>query len=192
MAKRPRQQSLFGAEAALEPEAPGIADRAGEEAACLPRAEDESPPETLAGKTVYAVDAHNLIHQVFHAVPEMTSPNGQPVAAVFGFTRDMFGLIETKKPDYLFCAFDLPGRTFRHELQDDYKANRPDTHVDLAPQFASIHRVLEAMASYGLNPHSVRSLSSFKRLKPGTNDTITTPPLAGRRTPGATVGDCAS
>ena len=38
----------------------------------------------------------------------MTSPKGEPVGAVFGFTRDLLYLLEEKKPDYLFCAFDCP------------------------------------------------------------------------------------
>ena len=71
------------------------------------------------------VDAHSLIHQVFHALPEMTSPQGEPVGAVFGFTRDLLYLLEEKKPDYLFCAFDLPGKTFRHEMYDQYKVSGP-------------------------------------------------------------------
>ena len=73
-----------------------------------------------------------LIHQVFHAIPDMTSPSGQPVNAVYGFTRDLLNLLETKQPDFLFCAFDLPGKTFRHELYEQYKAGRPDMHEDLA------------------------------------------------------------
>ena len=52
----------------------------------------------------------------------MTGPRGEPVGAVLGFTRDMLGLLEQRKPDYLFCAFDLPGPTFRDELFDQYKA----------------------------------------------------------------------
>jgi len=94
---------------------------------------------------VYVVDAHSLIHQVFHALPEMTSPAGEPVGAVFGFARDIFYLLETKAPDYLFCAFDLPGKTFRHGLFDQYKVNRPEMHVDLVPQIASIRQFLDAM-----------------------------------------------
>lgn len=81
-----------------------------------------SSPERLDGQTVWVIDAHSLIHQVFHALPEMTSPRGEPVGAVFGFTRDLLYLLEEKKPDYLFCAFDLPGKTFRHALYDQYKA----------------------------------------------------------------------
>src|SRR5437867_1541526 len=74
-----------------------------------------SAPPDLLGKTVYAVDANSLIFQVFHAIPEMTSPRGEPVSAVYGFARDILNLIEGKKPDYLFIAFDRAEKTFRHD-----------------------------------------------------------------------------
>ena len=88
---------------------------------------------------------HSLIHQVFHAIPDMTSPSGQPVNAVYGFTRDLFYLLESKQPDFLFCAFDLPGKTFRHELYEQYKAGRPEMHDDLVPQIDFVHRMVEAL-----------------------------------------------
>ncbi len=68
----------------------------------------------LSGKLVYVIDSNSLIFQVFHAIPEMTSPRGEPVNAVFGFTRDLLYLLENKRPDYLFCSFDMSGPTFRH------------------------------------------------------------------------------
>ncbi len=104
-----------------------------------------SAPASLAGQSVWVVDAHSLIHQVFHAIPNMTSPRGQPVNAVYGFTRDLLNLLETRQPDFLFCAFDLPGRTFRHEIYEQYKAGRPDMHEDLRPQFAFVHALIEAL-----------------------------------------------
>ena len=75
----------------------------------------------------------------------MTSPRGEPVSAVFGFTRDMLYLLEQKKPDYLFVAFDGPEQTFRHEMYDEYKAQRVEMPVDLVPQFAPIRRLLAAL-----------------------------------------------
>ncbi len=102
-------------------------------------------PESLAGQTVWVVDAHSLIHQVFHAIPDMTSPTGQPVNAVYGFARDLLFLLESKQPDFLFCAFDLPGKTFRHQLYEQYKAGRPDMHEDLVPQIGFVHRMVEAL-----------------------------------------------
>ena len=73
---------------------------------------------------MYLIDAHSLIFQVFHAIPEMSSPSGLPTNAVFGFTRDLLFLREDKKPDYLLCAFDLAGPTFRDRIFADYKAHR--------------------------------------------------------------------
>jgi DNA polymerase I len=102
-------------------------------------------PASLAGQTVWVVDSHSLIHQVFHAISEMTSPSGEPVNAVYGFTRDLLFLLEAKRPDFLFCAFDLPGKTFRHELYEQYKAGRPDMHEDLVPQIDSVRRMVEAL-----------------------------------------------
>ncbi|MBN2023500.1 MAG: DNA polymerase I [Pirellulales bacterium] len=103
------------------------------------------PPDTLRDKTVYVVDTHSLVHQVFHALPEMTSPAGQPVQAVYGFVRDLFALLEKRKPDYLFCAVDLPGGTFRHAMYDQYKIHRAEMPEDLVPQFPLIYRALAAL-----------------------------------------------
>ena len=80
----------------------------------------------LTGKTVYVIDSHSLIFQVFHALPEMTSPRGEPTGAIFGFARDMMFLLDQKKPDYLLAAFDLSGPTFRHELFTAYKEQRTE------------------------------------------------------------------
>jgi DNA polymerase-1 len=99
----------------------------------------------LAGKTVYVIDANSLIFQVFHAIPEMTSPSGLPVSAVFGFTRDLFTILDQKKPDYLVIANDRPEPTFRHELYPAYKGDRAELPNDLAPQFEPIRQVVEGM-----------------------------------------------
>ncbi len=99
----------------------------------------------LAGKRVFLVDANSLVFQVFHAIPEMTGPRGQPVNAVFGFTRDLLYLIEEQHADYLFCAFDPPGGTFRDALFADYKGQRAPMPESLVPQLPAIRRMLEAM-----------------------------------------------
>jgi len=100
----------------------------------------------LEGKTVWVVDANSLIFQVFHAIPEMTSPKGEAVNAVFGFVRDVLYILQEKRPDYLFCAFDLSGPTFRHELYADYKVHRAEVPDELVPQFPAIRRAVEALA----------------------------------------------
>src|SRR6516162_4590441 len=85
-------------------------------------------------ESIYLIDAHSLIFQVFHAIPEMSSPSGLATNAIFGFTRDMLYLRTEKKPDYLVCAFDLPGKTFRDSFYPDYKAHREAPPVDLQTQ----------------------------------------------------------
>ena len=102
-------------------------------------------PRDLTGRVVYVVDAHSLIYQVFHAMPEMSSPAGQPVGATHGFTRDVLDLIEKKKPDYLFVAFDHPSEGFRAKIYPQYKANRESMPVDLRSQIGDIRRMLDAL-----------------------------------------------
>ncbi|MFM8708762.1 MAG: PIN domain-containing protein [Planctomycetia bacterium] len=96
----------------------------------------------LRGKTVWAIDTLSRVYQLFHALPEMASPDGTPVSAVFGFTRDLLDIIEKKKPDYLLCAIDAPGPTFRHERFEAYKATRAEMPADLVPQIPLIRRLL--------------------------------------------------
>jgi len=91
------------------------------------------------------VDAHGLIFQVYHAIRQpMTSPDGRPTNAVFGFTRDVFTIQDTLHPDYLVFAFDRAGPTFRSAISPDYKAHRDAPPDDLQLQFPMIDRLLEA------------------------------------------------
>jgi DNA polymerase-1 len=102
--------------------------------------------DDLSGQTVYVIDAHSLIYQVFHAMPDMSGPVGQPVGAIHGFVRDILDLLKNNKPNFLFCAFDHPGgRTFRNDLFSEYKANRDAMPEDLRPQIADIQRVLRTL-----------------------------------------------
>jgi DNA polymerase-1 len=101
-----------------------------------------------AGRTndnLYVIDAHSLIFQVFHALPEMSSPSGLPTNALFGFTKDMVFLRTERKPDYLVCAFDVAGKTFRDEIFTEYKAHRAPMPDDLQLQIPLIYQMLEAM-----------------------------------------------
>src|SRR4051812_34272583 len=93
--------------------------------------------------TFYILDAFSLIYQVFHAIPLMTSPTGQPTQAVFGIFRDLLNLIRDRKPDYLAAAFDGGGPVFRTELSAEYKAQRAAMPDDLVPQIPVIRRVFE-------------------------------------------------
>ncbi len=99
----------------------------------------------LAGKTVFVVDLLSRAYQLFHALPEMTAPDGRPVSVVFGLVRDLLDIIEKKRPDYLFCGMDAAGPTFRHEKFEAYKANRAEMPADLVPQIPLVRRLLDVM-----------------------------------------------
>ncbi len=93
--------------------------------------------------TLYILDAYSLIFQVFHAIPEMTGPAGQPTSAVFGIFRDILNLRRDRKPDLIAAAFDGAGPVFRGEIDPSYKANRTAMPDDLVPQIPVIKRVFE-------------------------------------------------
>src|SRR4029078_8261865 len=78
-------------------------------------------------------------------LPEMSSPRGEQVGAVFGFTRDMLYLFEDKKPNALICACDHPGPTFRGAVFDAYKGERSEMPVELVGQIPKIQQVLAAL-----------------------------------------------
>src|SRR6266702_2249969 len=96
-----------------------------------------------ARPTLYILDAYSLIYQVFHAIPLMTGPAGQPTHAVFGVVRDLFNLFRDRQPDYLAAAFDGPGPVFRSELFAEYKAQRGPMPDELVPQIPVIRRVFD-------------------------------------------------
>jgi DNA polymerase-1 len=94
--------------------------------------------------TLYVLDAHGMIFQMFHGVGPMTAPDGRPTNAVFGVTRAIMDLYD-HGADYLIAAFDRKGPTFRDELFQDYKAHRQPPPDDLLVQEPMIEQVLEAM-----------------------------------------------
>ncbi len=94
--------------------------------------------------TLYVLDAHGMIFQMFHGVGPMSAPDGRPTNAVFGVTRAIMDLYD-RGADYLIAAFDRAGPTFRDGLFKEYKAHRPPPPDDLLVQEPMINQVLEAM-----------------------------------------------
>src|SRR5579863_1483344 len=92
---------------------------------------------------LYIIDTFSLMFQVFHAIPEMTSPQGQPTNAVFGFARDIQTIRSQKQPTHLICALDSSGPAVRNDMFAQYKANRSEMPDDLAPQIPLILRLME-------------------------------------------------
>ncbi|MGQ0634401.1 MAG: DNA polymerase I [Planctomycetaceae bacterium] len=93
---------------------------------------------------LYLIDVYSLVFQVFHAIPEMTGPQGMPTNAVFGFTRDILNILRQKQPTHLICALDAAGPAERAKVYDAYKAQRSETPDELVPQFPMVGETISA------------------------------------------------
>jgi DNA polymerase-1 len=100
---------------------------------------------------LYLVDATSYVYRAFFALPPLTSPMGLPTNAVYGFATMMLKLLRDARPQYVGAVFDAPGPTFRDNLFEAYKANRPSMPDDLAVQFPLVHDVVAAFGIYALS-----------------------------------------
>ena len=85
-------------------------------------------------KTLLLIDAHALIHRSYHAIPPLTTPEGEPIGAIYGLTRALLKTMKEHEPDYVAAAFDRPEPTFRKEMFEAYKAQRPKAPDELVSQ----------------------------------------------------------
>ncbi len=101
------------------------------------------------GTRAYLIDGSGYIFRAFHALPPLTRPSdGLPVGAVHGFCAMLWKLIaETKaseEPTHIAVIFDAGAITFRNDIYDKYKANRPPPPEELIPQFPLIRDAVKA------------------------------------------------
>jgi DNA polymerase I len=90
-------------------------------------------------------DGNALVHRAFHALPPLTiTKTGEMVNAVQGFASTLLKLLRENKPDYWAIAFDRKAPTFRHEIFEEYKAQRPKTAPELVTQIERVHQLAEA------------------------------------------------
>ncbi|WP_370806780.1 DNA polymerase I [Dialister hominis] len=100
------------------------------------------------------IDGSSLLYRAFYALPPtMTSPDGVPTNAVYGFLRMLLSLYRELDPAYVAVTFDKDRQTFRTEMYDGYKATRKPAPAELVPQFDLILEVMHVMgvAVYSLS-----------------------------------------
>ena len=93
--------------------------------------------------TLFLIDGNSYIYRAFFAISHLSNSSGLPTNAVYGFTTMLLKIINDYTPDYLAIAFDTPAPTFRHEVYQEYKANRPEMPDSLIPQIPYIKSVVE-------------------------------------------------
>ncbi len=100
-------------------------------------------------KRLFLLDAYALIYRAYYALirsPRVTS-KGMNTSAIFGFCNTLREVLEKENPTHIAVCFDPPhGRTFRHELYPDYKANRDKQPEDITIAIPYIRRVLDALS----------------------------------------------
>ncbi len=104
------------------------------------------------GDHLFLIDGSGYIFRAFHALPPLTrKSDGVPVGAVSGFCNMLWKLLQEARdtevgvtPTHFAVIFDYSSKTFRNQLYDDYKANRPPPPEDLVPQFGLIREATRA------------------------------------------------
>jgi DNA polymerase-1 len=96
-------------------------------------------------KPLLLVDGSYYLHRAFNALPSLTTRSGTPTGAIYGVISMLRKLLKDHQPDYIAVVFDAPGKTFRHDLFQDYKANRPPLPEELSSQIDPLHRLIRAM-----------------------------------------------
>ncbi len=91
------------------------------------------------------VDGSSYLFRAYHALPPLTNSRGEPTGAIVGVVNMLCKLINDYQPKYMAVVFDAPGKTFRDDLYDQYKANRPPAPEDLKAQIDRLHEIVRAM-----------------------------------------------
>jgi len=101
----------------------------------------------MSDSKLVLVDGSSYLYRAYHALPKLTTSRGEPTGAVHGVLNMINKLAKEEQTAHFVVVFDAPGRTFRDEMFEAYKANRPPMPDDLREQ---IEPLLEAIPAMGL------------------------------------------
>ena len=103
------------------------------------------PESTTDNDSVILVDGSSYVYRAYHALPPLSTSTGQPTGAVRGVTTMVMRILEDHPNSPVGMIFDAKGTTFRNDMYDQYKANRPPMPDDLRPQIQPIYDICEAL-----------------------------------------------
>ena len=94
---------------------------------------------------LFIIDGMAQIYRAHYAMISnpLTTKDGRHTSVIYGFLNMLFKIIKDEKPDYLAIAMDSKAKTFRHELFDDYKANRPKMPDEIASQIPILKDIIK-------------------------------------------------
>ncbi|MDR9438407.1 MAG: DNA polymerase I [Halomonas sp.] len=99
----------------------------------------------MADTPIVLVDGSSYLYRAFHALPPLTTSDGQPTGAIKGVLNMLKRLIKDYPDSPMAVVFDAPGKTFRDELFEQYKSHRPPMPDDLRSQVQPLHDCVKAL-----------------------------------------------
>ncbi|SIO23910.1 DNA polymerase I [Salinivibrio sp. ES.052] len=100
---------------------------------------------TLPDNPLILVDGSSYLYRAYHASPSLTNSDGEPTGAVYGVVNMLRSLLRQYPHSHVAVIFDAKGKTFRDDMYEQYKANRPPMPDDLRGQIAPLHKIIKAM-----------------------------------------------
>jgi DNA polymerase I len=99
----------------------------------------------MSARKLILVDGSGYLYRAFHALPPLNNSKGEPTGAILGVLNMLNKMIKEESPDRIAVVFDAPGRTFRDDLFEQYKAHRPAMPDDLRSQIQPLYDTVAAM-----------------------------------------------
>lgn len=96
-------------------------------------------------KPLILVDGSSYLFRAYYALPALTNSKGHPTGAIYGVLNMLKRLKTEYDPEYVAVIFDPKGKTFRHELYPEYKANRTVMPEELSVQIQPLHELIKAL-----------------------------------------------
>ena len=133
----------------------------------------------IAENPFILVDGSSYLYRAYHAFPPLTNSKGEPTGAMYGVLNMLRSLIIQYKPSHVAVVFDAKGKTFRDELYEEYKSNRPPMPDDLREQIEPLHEMVQAMglpllSITGVEADDVIGTLALKAAAEGKNVLIST------------------
>ena len=101
-------------------------------------------------RKLLVIDGNSILNRAFYGVRPLTTKEGLPTNALFGFSNILLRHLEAIRPDYAAVAFDVKHPTFRHEAYGEYKAGRKGMPEELAAQLPYAKELCEALGLHVL------------------------------------------
>ncbi|MGD9257042.1 MAG: DNA polymerase I [Gammaproteobacteria bacterium] len=113
--------------------------------------------DVVGRKPLILVDGSSYLYRAFHALPPLTTSRGEPTGAVLGVLNMIQKLLTEQEPECIAVVFDAKGKTFRDEIFEEYKANRPPMPDELRSQVTPLLEAIEAMGLHLLRVSGVEA-----------------------------------